>query len=255
MNFTQLINLLQLIVLNDPTPPTTGSQEFLQYSGMIGPIGIGTWENERGVLWRELITPYTTTALVAGAPSANTITLPSNFKFMYDGQVTATLTSGSQLTFKVKKPDEQELNPYNQVREFYVFGNPSAGFTLVPGFTIGATDPLVGAVLNFNYYKTATQPTLDTAGNITNLTAKPEMSDPRFIVYTVAAQIQGGNYNTAQQTSMENKAAYYMSQMRIANEMPSNYQDNYVKDADYLLRHQGSQRNPNIAPNGSYGNY
>lgn len=255
MNYTAIINLLQLIILNDPTPPAVGSQEFLQYSGLIGPIGIGTWENERGVLWRELIEPLVNAfTLAAGAPSVNTFSLPSDFKFMYDSQITLTYTSGSQLTFKVKQSAEAEFNPYNQIKEFYVFGNPSAGYTLVPGWTVNAGDPEVGATLSFRYYKTAIQPTLDSTGNITSLNDVPEMSDPRYIVYTVAAQIQGGNYNTAQQVSMENKAAYYMTQMRNANEMPSNYQDNYVKDIDHLLRHQGRYRNAHISPDGSYGN-
>ena len=56
-----------------------------------------------------------------------------------------------------------------------------------------------------------------------------------FIVYKVSAQVSVANYNTTLYQTMEDKANYSLLNMRMANDMSSNFQDNYIKDIDQLL--------------------
>lgn len=237
--YQQIINAIQLQTLNDPTAPVSGSQEFLIYSQMIGNLAIPTWENERGTLWNELWVPVPNGGTIqVGTTSFD---LPSDFKFIGDGSIWITYpnstASNPQVQSRaVKMLPELSLNPRTDKPEFYVTGNAVNGYQLLLGWVPEASSAEVGATISYRYYKHANIPTYDTAGNIIDLNDVPEMSDPNFIIYKVSAQVSANNFNSILYQIMEDKANYSLLMMRAANDMASNFMDDYVKDIDGLVR-------------------
>jgi hypothetical protein len=242
LTYQQIINAIQLQALNDPTPPASGTQEFQIYGQMIATLAIPTWENERGTLWNELWVEepaYATIAVQSGVPQS--ISLPNDFKFIGDGCVWVNYPGGTvnqpaTRSFPVKRIEEKSLNNLQSRPEFYVIGNAVTGFSLVTGWIPQKGDAEIGATISFRYYKHANVPTFDTNGNITDVNDSPEMSDPTFIIYKVAAQVNAANYNMNLYQIFEDKANYSLLQMRMANDMPSNFQDDYIKDIDGLTQ-------------------
>lgn len=248
--YGDLINAIQLQALNDPTPPVSGTQEYQIYGQMIANLAIPTWENERGVLWNELWVNEVNyaTIQVQTDNQPQQIGLPADFKMMGDGFVWVNYPGGTTAqpavrSFPVKMLPEMSLNYLQNLPEFYVTGNNVTGFNLVTGWVPQTGNAEIGATISFRYYKTASKPNFDSAGNLTNATAKPEMSDPNFIIYKVAAQVNAANYNMNLYQIFEDKANYTLQQMRTANDMSTNFQDDYVKDIDALTG--GSSTIPN----------
>lgn len=235
------MNAIQLQALNDPTPPAFNSQEYLIYGQMIANLAIPTWENERGTLWNELWVPEVNYATIAvqtdGSPQ--TFSLPQDFKFIGDGYIWVNYPGGTpsqpqSRSFKVKMLPELSLNNLQNIPEFYVYGNAINGFTLQTGWVPQADQAEIGATITFRYYKHAAIPTFDSQGNLTDTSDVPEMSDPNFIIYKVAAQVNAANYNMNLYQIFEDKANYSLLQMRAGNDMASNFMDDYVKDIDGL---------------------
>ena len=231
LTYAQLKDAIQLAALNDPNGVIAGSQEDKTYSSMINQIGIGSWEDERDILWNELWVDMPNAATLALTTTA--IDLEDDFRFIGEGYVRLTYPNGSISVLKVKKLEEIALNPYHRFREFYVSGNPTDGFQLLLGWTPTAQD--VGATVSYRYYRFATQ--------LSQPTDVPDMSNPMYIVYKVAATVAANNYNTNLYQINEDRAADALTNMRVANMAPSNYQDNYVKDMDYLTGRRSSVPN------------
>jgi len=244
MSYQNIINAIQLQTLNDPTAPVVGSQEYNIYVGMIRSLAIPTWENERGVLWDELwvYQPayYTITATPSTTTTPITIPLPGDFKFMFDGTINITYPSSTNSApnvraFRLKKLNEMALNPRNSLPEFYISGNPVSGYNLIMGWWPQAGSAEIGATISFRYYKFANIPDVTSSGALQNPNDTPEMSDPNFIIYKVSAQVSANNFNTTLYQIMEDKANYSLLNMRMAQEMSANFQDDYVKDVDALI--------------------
>lgn len=232
MTYQQIINAAQLTALNSPTPPTPGSQQYLIYVQYINYLAIPTYENQRGVLWNELwVDEPNYSTLAVGTTS---IALPPDFKFMGGGFVRITYANGSIVAIPVRRLPEIELNPSNVKKEFYVTGNIQSGFNLILGWQIKTGDSEVGAAISFRYYKYANVAQTDSKGILTNPNDVPEMSDPSYVFKKVTAAVAAANYNLNLYTIYENQATDSLTQMIQANEMPTNYQDDYVKDVDAL---------------------
>lgn len=229
MTYQTIIDNIQLLTLNDPTAPASTTQEYSIYTQMINNMAIPTWENERGTLWDELWVDkadYATLVYEQGD-----IALPADFKFIGGGVIRLKYTGSTTdnpiiRAFPVKKLPEIELDPRQNLPEFYIYGNPSTGYKLKLGWIVQSGAAEIGATVNFRYYKFANQ--------MVNLTDVPEMSDPMFIVYKVSAQVSANNFNMNLYQIMEDKANYSLLNMRMANDMASNFMDDYVKDIDQL---------------------
>lgn len=243
LNYQQLINGIQLLTLNDPTSPAAGSQEFIIYSQMIGNLAIPTWENERGTLWNELWVPVANGGTIQASTSS--FALPDDFKFIGDGFVwinypNGTATVPQRRPFPVKMLPEYGLNEVQNRPQFYISGNAINGFTLLLGWIPQAGSAEIGATISYRYYKHASIPTYDSSGNVIDLADVPEMSDPNFIMYKVSAQVSANNFNSTLYQIMEDKANYSLLNMRMANDMASNFMDDYVKDIDGLVGNYSS---------------
>lgn len=242
MTYQNIVNAIQNLTLNDPTAPVSTSQEYSIYVQMIRTLAIPAWENERGTLWNELWIDqpnYTSGSFTTIVASQTPIPLPDDFKFIGGGFVRLTY-SGSTATnpqievIPVKMLPEIELNPRQNRREMYVTGNVVNGFFLQLGWIPLAGSAEIGAHISFRYYKYANIPDLTSAGVLSNPNDIPEMSDPNFIIYKVSAQVSANNYNVNLYQIMEDKANYSLLQMRTANDMASNFMDDYIKDIDAL---------------------
>lgn len=238
-SYQTIINQIQLMALNDPTPPAVGTQEYQTYTQMISNYAIPQWEATRNVLWNELwndVSDYAT--IVVDQPD---ILLPDDFKFIGGGFIrlvypNSTSEAPQIRSFPVKKIEELELNPLYNQPEFYVYGNIQTGFYLKLGWTpqIGAAE--IGATINFRYYSYATniQFAVNSSNAILNPTDVPQMSDPMFIVYSVAAMVNANNFNMQLYQVQSDLANSSLNAMVEANEMASNFMDDYIKDIDGL---------------------
>ena len=237
--YNSIIGQIQLQTLNDPTPPAVGTQEYQTYAQLIGTYAIPAWENERGVLWNELwndVNNYAT--IVANQPD---ILLPSDFKFIGGGFIRLIYpgsTNASPLirAFPVKRIEELELNPLFNMPEVYVYGNIQTGFYLKFGWLPQTGAAEIGATLSFRYYAYAQTIQLGASSTsaILNPNDVPQMSDPTYIVDKVSALVSANNFNTTLYQIQEDKANYKLKQMVLANEMSSNFMDDYIKDIDGL---------------------
>lgn len=257
--YQQIINAAQLTALNSPTPPAVGSQQYLIFVQYINYLAIPTWENQRNVLWQELWTDAENYSTLS--TSTTSISLPDDFKFMGGGWIRVTYPGGtagypSIVPFSVKRLPEIELNPYNIKKEFYVSGNVNSGYQLNLGWTIQTGDAEVGANISFRYYKYANIAQVNSAGILTNPSDVPEMSDPSYVFKKVTAAVAAANYNLNLYNIYENQASDSLVQMMQANEMGTDYQDDYVKDVDSLLGQGGylmDKFNSQYWTRGAYG--
>jgi len=240
LTYQQIVNQIQLQTLNDPTAPSSSSQEYNTYVQLIRNLAIPTWENERGTLWNELWVDIPNTQSYATiVQDQGDIALPSDFKFIGGGYVrlylTGSTTENPIIKFvPVKMLGEIELNPNQRKLEFYVYGNIRTGFFLRPGWIVTAGAAEIGATLAFRYYKYASVPLQNSDNSLANPNESPEMADPFYIVWKVSAQVSANNFNMQLYQIMEDKANYSLLNMRMANDMASNYMDDYVKDVDFL---------------------
>lgn len=236
-SYSNIIAAAQLTALNSPTSPAVGSQQYLIYVNYINFLAIPTWENQRNVLWQELWVDQPNFATLAVGTTS--IPLADDFKFMGGGFVRITYPNGapipSVLPVPVKRLPEIELNPYQVKKEFYVTGNIQSGFELILGWPIQEGDAEVGATISFRYYKYAAVAQTNSAGILINPNDVPEMSDPSYVFKKVTAAVAAANYNLNLYTIYENQATDSLTQMMQANEMGTDYQDDYVKDVDALL--------------------
>jgi hypothetical protein len=245
-NYQQIINAAQLLGLNSPTAPPVGSQQYLITIGYINYLAIPAWENQRNVIWNELwVDQPNYSTLDVGTTS---ISLPSDFKFMFGGTVRITYpplnsTFPPVVPYPIKRLPEMELNPYQTKKEFYVTGNIQQGFNLVLGWPIVAGDAEVGATVSFRYYKYANIAQVNSAGVLLNPYDVPEMSDPTFVFKKVTAAVSAANYNLNLYNIYENSAKDSLSNMIVGNEMNAYYQDDYDKDVDKLLGGLGASGN------------
>lgn len=235
--YQTLVNQIQLQTLNDPTPPQSGTQEYQTYTQLIANYAIPAWENERNVLWNELwVDEPNYATLVVGQPD---IALPSDFKFIGGGFIRLTYPNSTAAqpqvrAFKVKMLPEIELNPLQNMPEWYVYGNIQTGFFLKCGWIPQAGAAEIGSNISFRYYAYAQTPTLSSSSVLLNPNDVPQMSDPNFIIYKVSALVSANNFNTELYQIQEDKANYSLKNMIQANTMASNFMDDYIKDIDAL---------------------
>lgn len=213
---------INTLVNNDNDAPTSSSDAD-EYAVRIDLINqaIGKWEAS-DVFWDELWTTYTHASTVS---SATTYTLTMTDLRFLGGQVRLVL-SGQTTYIPVISPEEYQTYA-GEARVAYITGNVSAGWTLNLGWTPVSGDGTYGATIKLDYYKYATRFTSSSA-----TTDKPEMSDPNYIVYDVAA-------TKALLESQNNKFSIFstdadrcLTNMRILNDIKPSANSDRVQDTD-----------------------
>lgn len=209
---TKLNTLLEL----DSTAPSAGEEDYTVWTDLFN-TATNLWENEEGVLWKELFVK------LVDAPDGDKTTdggtsydCPTLFKFPASGYVW--LGTGTNKTaYKVIKQHEVQLFENNSENWCYFLMDASPTLEFNPNLSISS-----GQTISYNYYKYASA--LSTASDVF------EMSDPMFAVYYALSELtkEEGNAQAL------NLASQKIEAMKTRNEQPAWFQE------DSLLRNAES---------------
>ena len=209
------ISYINSLYEQDDTAPTSGDENYTLWTALIN-VAISLWENEEGVLWREL---YTTLADASDgdktiAASTWDYDCPSDFNFVV-GKVRIVSSSGVSTYYDVIPSTDVSLYDDNSSRWCHFTGNPSDGYDIHfnPDLSLAT-----GETIAYEYYKTATKVSL--------ATDKFEMADPMFTVFYVLGELKKDEGDT---TAL-GIATQKLESMRTKNMMPSFYQDTSLRD-------------------------
>lgn len=219
MDLSTLQDNIHSLLENDSDTPESTDDSYTTRTRLINQA-IYQWENERDILWKEL---WATKNDQTVAESDTDYTAPTNFKM--PGGYVSFILNGS--TTKLPVISVEDYQTYDgEERVCYFTGNPQDGYVLNLGWTPASTDPLLGATISYNYYKTADQ--------MSATSDKPEMSDPMFIVFWVAAhQSQAeGDFNAY--NVFFNQSQEALRRMIIANETGTNHQNEVLEDEQWV---------------------
>jgi len=202
---TQAISKLNSLYNGSSTPPAAGEEDYIVWTDLLN-IGISLWENEEGVLWKELFTDLTSAADGGKTTIADTYSyaLPSNFKFPVSSFVWFGVNYNKTPT-RIIAPSKLQLYE-NNTDGFAYFLNGYIKFN--PNMSIHAGDPIV-----YNYYKKATA--------LTTGSDQFEMSDPMFAVYYALSELkkEEGDVSALQIATQKLEA------MKTLNSMGAEYQE------------------------------
>lgn len=218
---SEIQQLIHTLLEGDPDTPDTTDDDYLARRILIN-NAILTWESEREANWRELwIADHS-----GGTVTNNTTAYSAPATFKSAGGFVRLVDGDSVLEIPVVQPAQAQT--YESTEKIaYFTGNPQDGYTLNFRFTPVTADGLVGRTIKYDYYKFA-----DTISSSSDI---PEMTDPMFIVYKVVAQIFGQRSNFNMYSVFENNAYNSLSQMKIANAVDADYQDNELSDTSVGL--------------------
>lgn len=202
------ITKLNTLYNGSSTPPVAGEEDYIVWTDLLN-IAINIWENEEGVLWKELFVKSSAASsgdltTVAGTYSYD---LPSDFRFPVSAY-TWFGTNYNKTPTKIINPTALQLYE-NSTEGFAYFLNGSLEFN--PNMTIHGGDPLV-----YSYYKKATA--------LITGTDTFEMSDPMFAVYYALSELKKEEGDT----SALSIATQKLDAMKTLNEMGAAFQDETV---------------------------
>lgn len=218
-----LQNRINTLVNNDSDTPTTTDDEWTIRLNLINQ-SIGKWETS-DVFWDELWTTYTHAATIS---VATTYTLTMTDLRYLGGQVRLIL-SGQTTYIPVISPEEYQ-GYQGEARVAYITGNVSAGWTLNLGWTPAVGDGTYGSTIKLDYFKYATR---FTSSSLT--TDKPEMTDPNYIIYDVAAVKSLLESKNNQFSIFSTEAQKALDNMRLINDMKPYNNSDSVKDGDAIV--------------------
>lgn len=213
---------IHTLVENDNDTPETTDDEWEIRLNLINQ-SIGKWEAE-DVLWDELWTSYTHGSTVT---SATTYSLSSLTDFRFAGGSVQFILNGATTNVEIVSPEQSQIDYDNKVVWFT--GNNKDGWTLNLSWTPADGDGTYGATIKILYYKYATRFTTDSL-----TTAKPEMSDPNYIVYDVAAAKSLMESRNNQFSIYNTEALVRLDKMKQMNEAKPHYQNSKVEDNDSI---------------------
>jgi len=208
---TKLNTLLEL----DSTAPTSGDEDYTVWTDLLN-TAINIWENEEGMLWKEL---YVKLADASDGDktttTATSYTVPTLFRFPSSGYVW--LGTGTNKTpYRVIRQEDVQLyeNDKGNWCYFLLDGSPTLEFN--PNLTITS-----GQTINYNYYKYAS--------SVSTGSDTFEMSDPMFAVYYALSELtkEEGNAQSLQLATQKLEA------MKTRNEMPAQNQTDNGLDAGF----------------------
>jgi hypothetical protein len=166
------IGYVNTLYESDETAPTSGDEDYTVWTGLAN-MAINVWENEEGVLWKELFVKLedapdgdTTT------DGTNSYTLPTLFKYPASSYV---WVGGD--AYKVIKQEDIQLYEGDSTRWCYFLMDSTPTLEFNPNLTM-----TTGDTIKYNYYKYATK--------LSGSTDTFEMSDPMFAVYYAVGELK-----------------------------------------------------------------
>jgi len=198
------ISYLNTLYESDSTPPSSGEEDFTVWLALFN-VAVGLWENEEGMLWKELFVKLADASDGDKTTSAAThsYTCPSDFRFPASGWVW--LGSGTNKTaLKVIRQEEIQLYPNDTSHWCYFLMDKTPTLELNPNLTVEG-----GYTISYNYYKYATK--------LATGTDTFEMADPMFAVYFALSELKKEEGDT----SAASIATQKLEAMKTRNEMPA----------------------------------
>lgn len=195
--------------------PTSGDDDYDLRFGLVNDY-IDTWGLEEGVFWDELwaLASFSCT----GATSYSLVSSVSALRTP-GGYVEFVSSGGASTYFDVIKPEEVRLRTTSVEPFAYFLGDPQTGFTLYFNPNYYPTDAT--GTIKFPYYK---KPTLLTVGS-----SKPEMSNPAFLVHSVASDILSQD-DPGESDKHLQIAQNYLKAMKTLNAQKAPFMRNRVED-------------------------
>lgn len=223
MTLQQIQDRINTLVNDDNDTPATTDDEWETRLNLINQA-IDKWSFS-DTLWDELWTTYTHASTLSTATTyAMTMT-----DLRFPGGQLRLIKSGVTTYIPIISPEEYQ-GYAGEAQVAYITGNQTAGWTLNLGWTPTSSDSVYGATIKLDYYKYATR---YTTASLTSV--KPEMSDPNYIIYDVAATKALLDSNNNMYSVFSTEAQACMTNMRITNDIkPSNNADRVV-DADAVV--------------------
>jgi len=206
------IGYINTLYESDNTAPSAGDEDYTVWTSLLN-IAVGLWENEEGVLWKELFVKLADASDGDKTASAGDYSYdcPSDFVFPASGYVW--IGSGTNKTaYQVIKQEDLVLYENNSSNWCYFLMDTSPTLEFNPNCTVKA------GTISYNYYKHAS---LLSSGSDTF-----EMADPMFAVYYALSELKKEEGDTSPLVIAQQK----LEAMRTKNIMPTWFQEDNLID-------------------------
>lgn len=207
---TQAVSYINSLYEIDSTPPASGEEDYEVWKGLLN-VAINLWENEEGVMWRELFVKLDDAATGDKTASAGdySYTCPDDFVFPASGYVWIG-NNTNKTAYKVIRQDEVQIRQNNSEKWCYFLQDSTPTLEFNPNCQVTA------GTIRYDYYKTAT--------GVSSGTDEFEMSDPMFAVYYVVSELKREEGDNSPAIIATGK----MEAMKTKNEAVPFYQENSV---------------------------
>ena len=207
------ISYLNVLFEADSTNPASTEEDYLVWTDLFN-IAINLWENEEGVLWKELFVKLADAATGDKTVTADdySYTVPTDFKFPASGYVWVG-TAPNATAFRILKQEEIQLfeNDTGNWCYFLMDTSPTLEFNPNCELTTGYT-------ISYMYYKKASK--------VSTGSDTFEMSDPMFAVYYALAELKKEEGDPLANAIATQK----LEAMKTRNVMPSHFQQNRIEN-------------------------
>lgn len=205
---TNAISKLNTLYNGSSTPPSSGEEDYIVWSDLIN-IAINIWEDEEGMLWRQLFVK------LADAPDGdkttdgtNSYDCPSLFKFPNSAYVWIG-TGTNKTPYKVIKQEDVQLHENDGGNWCYFLMDTTPTLEFNPNLTMDT-----GSTISYSYYKKASA--------VSSGSDTFEMGDPMFCVYYALSELKKEEGDTSALTIANQK----LEAMRTQNFMVSEFEAN-----------------------------
>lgn len=207
------IDFLNTLYESDGTSPTSGDDDYTVWLSLLN-IAVNLWENEEGVLWKELFVKLSDASDGDKTSAANDTSYACPSDFVFPASAYVWLGSGtSKIPYKVIPQENVQLYENDTSHWCYFLQDTSPTLEFNPNLASTFPD---GYTISYNYYKTATKLT---AGSDTF-----EMSDPMFAVYYALSELKKEEGDTTAALVATQK----LEGMKTKNIMPTWFQDDVM---------------------------
>lgn len=209
---TNYMTYLNSLYELDSTAPSSGEEDFTVWLNLAN-VAVNIWENEEGMLWRELFVKLADAADGDKTTNASdtSYALPGNFRFPASAYVW--LGSGNNKTpYKVRTIEKLQLYENDGGNWCYFTGT-----TLEFNPNLSSTIP-AGETISYNYYKYATA--------LTTGASTFEMSDPMFVAFYSLSELKKEEGDT----SALSIATQKLEGMKTKNKLPQWLLDDTPED-------------------------
>ena len=201
------VSYVNTLYESDSSAPSSGDEDYAVWTSLAN-ISIGLWENEEGVLWRELFVKLADAADGDKTTSAGDFSydVPTDFILPSSGFIW--LGDGTTKTvYKLISQEEAHLRSADSDRWCYFLldGSPTLEFN--PNLTMTG-----GYTINYEYYKSASK--------VSSGSDPFEMSDPMFAVYYALSELKKEEGDT----SAALVATQKLEGMKTKNMLPAWFQ-------------------------------